>query len=279
MLINNRVIWEDNVTLVDVSKTLNDVFANNVTFAYTAAEDYLYIGSDLPFCHRYFDVRTANAVASVASVEIWDGNAWNAAVDVIDETAVSGASLGTAGIIRWTLGRTESWNKVETTEDIPALSTIKIYNLYWARISWSASLTGTTAINYVGHSFANDSQLGGYYPDLASSDIISAYQTGKTNWKEQHILAAEELISDLKRKEIITSANQVMNPEIFGTASIHKCAEIIMRGLGRDYQESKAQALKDYAVALNSIPFNVDKNEDGRLDDFERRHDIGLSRR
>ena len=279
MLINNRVIWEDDATLVDISKKLNDVFANNQTFNFVTTDDYLYLGSDMPFNHRYFDVTTANIVASVPSVSIWDGNAWNAAVDVIDETqATSGTSLGQSGIIRWVLNKDYFWQRADSTEDIAALSTLKIYDLYWARISWSATLTNTTALNYIGHSFADDSQLGGYYPDLVRSEIIGAYSSGQTNWKKQHVLAAEEIIADLRRKKKVVSRNQIMNPEIFNEAAIHKVAELIMRGLGKDWAEDRANALKDYSVALNSMPLELDTDGNGRLDLEERAHYSGLVR-
>lgn len=279
MLINNRVIFEDNVTLIDISKKVNDVFANNQTFDYTVTADYLYLGSDMPFNHRYFDVSTANDQASVPSVEIWDGNAWNAAVDVIDETqSTSGTSLSGSGIIRWVLDKDHFWQRADSTEDIAALSTLKIYDLYWARMSWSATLKVTTAINYIGHSFADDSQLGGYYPDLVRSDIIGAYSSGQTNWKKQHILAAEEIIADLRRKKKVVSRNQIMNPEIFNEAAIHKVAELIMRGLGKDWAEDRASALKDYAVALNCMPLELDTDGNGRLDLEERTRYSGLVR-
>lgn len=280
MLLNNRVIFEDNVTLIDISKKVNDVFGNNQTFDYTVTDDYLYLGSDMPFSHRYFDVSTANDQAAVPSVSIWDGNAWNAAVDVIDETqSTAGTSLSGSGIIRWVLDKDHFWQRADSTEDIPALSTLKIYDLYWARMSWSATLKVTTALNYIGHSFADDLQLGGYYPDLVRSEIISAYSSGQTNWKKQHILAAEEIIADLRRKKKITSRNQIVNPEIFNEAAIHKCAEIIMRGMGKDWAEERANAVKDYAIALNSMPLEIDEDGNGRLDVDERYHNCGLVRR
>ena len=280
MLLNNRIIWEDNVTLIDASIRMSNLHAQTLTFAYTTAEDYLYLGSDLPFNHRFIDVGgTPNAVVSVASVEIWDGNAWNAAVDVLDETSnSSGVSLAQDGILRWVCNKNYSWSQEETTEDIPALATLKIYNLYWARVSWSATLTAGTLLNYIGHSFAVDANLGAYYPDLVRSDILGAYETGKSTWKDQHVLAAEEIIADVKRKKLIKSGNQILNPEVFNLAAVHKCAEIIMRGLGKDWDEPRAAALKDYAVALNTLPLGLDSNEDGKIDESERSHVTGLYR-
>ena len=280
MLINNRIIWEDDATLRDISKQLNDVFANTVTFAYVTADDYLYIGSELPFNHRYFDVgSTPNAVAATVSVSIWDGNAWNAAVDVIDETAsAAGASLAQDGIIRWATDRYKTWCMEQSTEDIPALSTLKIYNKYWVRLSWSATLTAGTILNYIGHKFSDDTSLGAYYPDLVRSDIIGAYASGKTNWHEQHVLAAEEVVSNLEKRDHIWTPDQIMNPEVLERAAIHKCAAIIMRGFGNDYAQLKANAEVDFKTEMDSIYAQYDSNENGHMDIQEKARIGGLYR-
>lgn len=280
MLLNNRIIWEDDTTLKDISKNMNDIFANTTTFPFVVTDDYLYLGSDLPFNHRYFDITTVNAVAATVSVSIWDGTSWVAAVDVIDDTSnSSGVSLSQSGIIRWVTDRNQGWGIESTTEDVPALSTLKIYDLYWVRLSWSASLTAGTVLNYIGHKFATDTQLEGYYPDLVRSTMIDAFKTGKTNWKEQHILAAEELIADLKRKRDIISAQQILNPEQFNLAGIHKVAEIIFRSFGEDYKDQKLQASIDYKSALNAVPLEIDRSEDGHKERSEQVFVTGLVRR
>ena len=280
MLINNRIIWEDDTTLRDLSKSLNDYFSQTVTFAYTATDDYLYIGADLPFNHRYFDVgAVANAVASTVSVQIWDGDSWNNAVDVIDETAsAAGASLAQDGIIRWSLGRYDTWCLEQSSEDIPALASLKIYNKYWCRLSWSATLTAGTILNYVGHKFSNDTALAAYYPDLVRTDILDSYSSGKTNWHEQHVLAGEEIISDLIRRDHVWRPEQIMNPEVLERASIHKCAEIIMRGLGNDYATLKEKAGVDYKREMDSVFAQYDSNENGHMDLQERGRLGGLYR-
>lgn len=281
MLVNNRIIHSDNGTLRDLSINLNDLYAGNGALGIVAAEDKLYIGSDMPFNHRYFCVATANDQASVASVEIWDGNQWRAAVDVLDQTKdANGRSLAQTGILSWSVDKDYGWGFEETTEDIPALATLKIYNMYWVRISWSADLKATTAVSYVGHKFANDSQLEGYYPDLNRTAVKTAFKAGKTTWDDQHVLAAEEIIRDLRKKKVILSRNQILDFESFNDAAIHKCAEIIMRALGEDYADERASAIEDYNEALDKVYFPVDKDGDGRLDTVERAgYSVGIFRR
>lgn len=278
MLFNQRIIFDDNGAFSDLSVNLNNVYSGTSTVNLALTTDYLYIGSDLPFNHRYFEVSTANANTATVSVDIWDGNSWNAAVDVIDQTSTGGKTLAQSGYISWTTDRNNTWGKEATTEDIAALSTYKIYDFYWVRLKVSANLSANTALQYVGHKFANDDDLGGYYPDLVSSTIMDAFETGKTNWNEQHFLAAEELIQDIRRARIAWNANQIISWEQFNLAAVHRVAANIMFAFGDDYKDNRAEALKQYKEAMNLKVFAVDKDEDGRVDESDRREHRGLAR-
>lgn len=278
MLFNQRIIHSDNGTLEDKSVELNAIFTGSATLDLALTDDYLYIGSDLPFNHRWFEVSSANAVSSTMSVDIWNGNSWNAAVDVIDQTSSGGKTLAQSGYISWTTDRSESWGQDETTENVTGLTTLKIYNMYWVRLKVSASLTGSTAVSYVGHKFASDDDLGGYYPDLVSSTIMDAFETSKTTWNEQHFLAAEEIIQDIRRKRIAWNANQVVNWEQFNLAAIHKVALIIMAAFGDDYKDNRLDAKKAYDEAMNLKVFAVDSNADGHVQDVEKEPHRGIFR-
>lgn len=279
MLINQRVIWENNTTLTDISIEMNDLFSGTKTIDFIAADDYLYIGSDLPFNHRYFKVTSANAVASVASVAIWDGSAWTNAVDVLDQTSSSGATMAQSGIISWTTDRNESWAKEDTTADIPALSTLKIYDLYWVRIGFSANWTGTTALGYVGHKFGNDSLLSAIYPDLGRSAVKTAHTSGKTTWDEQQVIASESIITHLRKNRITTSGSQIFSWEMFQMAGVNKCAEIIYGAFGESKKPEQENAKAQYDLEMNQGIFvNQDLNADGHIDESERIGSIGWVR-
>lgn len=278
MLSRQRIIHSNNGTLNDFSVELSNLFASTATVDLAVTDDYLYIGSDLPFNHRYFKVSTANTTASVVSVETWDGSTWNAAVDVIDQTSVGGKAFAQSGIISWATERTETWGLEETSENVTGITTLKIYNLYWARLKVSASLSASTALSYVGHKFANDDDLGGYYPDLVSSSLMDAFETGKTDWVEQHVLAAEEIIQDIRRKGIAWNANQILDWEQFNLAAIHRVAALIMTAFGKDYQEPRAEARRLYDEAMNLKVFTIDSNEDGHVQVVEREPHRGLFR-
>lgn len=270
MIRNNRIIFEDDTTLNDLSLTLNDIHSGNETIAMVAADDYLYIGSDFPFNHRYFKVSTANENASVVSVELYTGSEWDAAVDVLDGTASAGATLAQSGIISWVPDRTSGWSRIASTEDIDALSTLKIYDFYWARLKVSADLSATTALSFVGFKFSDDNDLASLYPELNTSSVKTAFSAGKTDWIEQQVFGADIIISDLIKKQRLISANQILNWEKFTLASTHKLATIIFRGLGDDWKDNLEDAEKEYWKAINMFNYEVDKDKDGRLDIREK---------
>lgn len=279
MLGNSRFIFSDNGTLNDYSHIFNDFSSQTQTIPVVAAEDYLYLGTDLPFNHRWFEVSAVNSNASVASVEIWDGNSWVSAVDVVDQTSSGGVAFAQSGYVSWSVDRNSGWGQESTTEDITGLTTAKIYDLYWARLSWSADLSASTALKFIGFKFASDNDLGAYYPDLNLSGTKTAFESGKTDWNEQHFLAAEEIIRYLRKKNIIWSRNQILDYNQFNLAGIHKVAEIIMNSFGDDFEDNRNLAKQKFYESINLGIFRTDRDEDGRLEEREKRDYAGLVRR
>lgn len=271
MLINQRVIWKNNTSLVDISVETNDLFTGTKVIDFVASQDAIYIGSDLPFNHRYFQLGAVNSLASAATVQIWDGSTWNNAVDVIDQTSLAGASMGQSGILSWTTDDTKSWAREESSEDITDLSTLKIYNLYWVKITWSADWTATTSFAYVGHKFSNDNMLAAVYPDLGRSAVKTAHTTGKTNWNDQHVLASEAIIAQLRKERVLSSPAQIFSWEMFQMAQTHKVAEMIFASFGEAKTDERQYAKDQYDLEMNQIVFdNQDKDGDGHLDESER---------
>jgi len=271
MLINNRILLRSaGGTITDVSKELTDFHANTKTITLPAADGALYLGSDLPFNHRFIDINTVNANTSVLDVKVWDGSTFVAVVDTIDETDSAGVAFAKSEILSWTKDRDTSWTREDTTEDIPELSTITIYDLYWAKITWSLDLNALT-LNYIGHNFTSDDEFGSLYPTLNSSNVKDQFESGKTDWKEQQIEAAERIIKWLRRNERIFSVNQLMNWDIFADAARHATASIIFRELGDDFISDRERAEDDYNDAINLKNFQVDLNRDGRPNIAEKR--------
>lgn len=278
MLINNRVVYSDDSVLTDFSRELSDLADSKQAFNIVAADDAIYIGSDLPFNHRYFSVRNQNAVAAQVAVAIWSGSAFEPAVDVLDFTAVGGKPLAKSGIIMFTPDRNKGWGRVPTTEDIPELATLKIYGCYWVKITFSADIA--FALEYVGHKFSTDSDLNIYYGDLCRETVREAYFEVPTNtWDRIHCAAAEEIIRDLRARQIIWSPNQILDPDQFRDASAHKLAEIVYSPGGLNVPEKATDAARKYREAMNKVTFNVDRNGDARLQQCEKVPEARVVRR
>lgn len=278
MLLLNRVIFEDDVVLTDYSRELSDINAGTLAVTVVAADDALYIGSDMPFNHRFFDITAANAIAGNVSVAIWDGSGWQPAVDVIDQTAVAGAPFAQSGMIMWATDRNKGWALVDTTENVPDLATFKIYNCYWVKLTFSAAFAFT--LNYVGHKFANDIDLNSYYGDLNRASVREAfYEAVTANWKTVHIAAAEEIIRDLRASKVVISPNQILDPDTFRDAGCHKLAEIVYSSFGPSHADRTTFAVGKYKEAMNKLVFNVDRNGNGKLEMSEKIRDFRLVRR
>lgn len=376
MLINNRVILDQNGTLTDLSIALSTIQSQTVTLDYESTTDYLYIGSDMPFNHRHFelspytpgagvqaslviqdltitfdDVGAANnaytieytdtvlagsesasvlataitveiesgvstatqvkaaldallspditvtitgtagnpqltdgpesftggedagsaLLQSTVSVDLWTGNTWVPAIDIIDQTSVSGSSLAQSGVIAWRPDEDESsWNW-DDTDDMPAsgLQTLKIKQLYWARLSWSSDFDSTAIIKYLGYKFTTDAELESEYPELSLSSLKTAFKAGKTDWNEQILVASEYIIQDLRQMNVITSMNQILDWRTFAKAAVHKTAEIIFRAFGDDYANNLIEANREYKKSLQLKQYNVDLNRDATLTEVE----------
>ena len=274
-----RILWKDGATVVDLTASLNNYRADSETLALVAADDYLFIGSDLPFNHKYIEVSTANALASVLSVDIWWANAWHDAVDLIDQTATSGKTLAKSGLVQWAPDEHKGWDPEQDSADVTGLTGTKIFDMYWVRLSFSADITGTTAIKYVGHKFCDDADLEGTYPILKPSGLKTAWAAGKTDWKDQIFDASEAIVRDLKRTGIIKSPSQLMDPEILRNACVHKTAELVLHGLGTAYIDLKKEAAKAYSTALDMKMFVVDRTGDARAQRSELYQSSGVLRR
>lgn len=279
MLLLNRVIYKDSAVLTDYSRELSDYYVGGVALVFDPLNDALYIGSDLPFNHRYFSMSALNAVAGEVSVGIWNGTSFVPAVDVIDLTNVGGKPFAKDGLIMWATDRSEGWAQVPTTEDIPELASLKIYNAYWVKLTFSAALSQT--FRYVGHKFAQDSDLRAYYGDLDRATVREAFyeDPAVANYNSVHIAAAEEIVRDLRAQGIIRSVNQMFDPDLFRDAACHKAAEIIYSTFGPSHTDRVTYAVRKYKEAINKFAFNVDENADGRLEQEEKSGSYRMHRR
>lgn len=260
MNFNQRILSQD----VDLSPDLNDYRSAAVPFSIDAGE-YLYIGQERPFNNLFFDIATVNpASTGVVSVDLWWANQWQAAVDVSDRTAVTGVSLKQSGRIAWNTKWNRGWDWEDRSSRITGLETTEIYDLYWARFSWDAAVTGVT-MKSICQKFSGDEELFSQYPDLQNAHLMDAFQSGKTTWDEQSFAAAEAISRDLISRRIIIARGQILDWTLFEDSSIHKTAEIIYAGMGAGFLDQKNQAADAYGKSMNKEKFRVDLDADGSL--------------
>lgn len=256
----NRVIYSDNGTLKDISVQVNNYF-NGTSQLNLKTTDYLYIGSRLPFNHVYLKFSENNTVNTSLSVEYWSNEGWTNCVEVLDQTN----GFKNDGHIEFTPNRQTSWAMESTNdegESVDGLESVTIYSKYWIRIKSSANMADCV-IQWVGNIFSDDFDLSSEYPDLVRSEVLSSFKVGKLNWEEQHVKAAELVISDLIDKNVIKDKGQILNWRDFTSASIQKAAEIIFNSFGDDYRDNSADARKEYNARISKRIYKVDLNKNG----------------
>jgi hypothetical protein len=134
-------------------------------------------------------------------------------------------------------------------------------------------------LKYIGQRFSDDDDLDDYYPDLANAALKTAFEAGKTDWKQQSFAAAEAISRDLRRSAVIKRRDQILRADLFVDASVHKTAEIVYAGLGTAYKEHRAAAVTAYHKALDLRHYEVDKNADGAASAAEKMMSTGYGRR
>lgn len=259
-----RVLKTD---LTDVSALVNQFRSGTTALNSTI----LYIGAELPFNHKYFDISTANATSkTLSSVSIWTGSAWTDVVDLNDGTASGGISLAQSGTISWSRDIMRAgWGCHQDSNTIPALAGTRIFNLYWSRFTWS-NASGSGVCRYIGERFSNDDDLFDFYPDLRSTTLMAAFETGKTDWKDQSLAAADAIIQHMRRNRIIVRREQIMDGSLYNEASIHKTAQLIFNGLGNGYFERAKIAQQEFLRAVDIKFHEVDTNATGDASGYEK---------
>ena len=142
---------------------------------------FIYISSNYRFRGFYCNMSSSvNANAATLTIGYWNGTAWGAVAGGSDGTASGGATFAVDGEVSWTLPSDE------VTTDVNG-----VLGAYWIRLSVSATLSASTAIeelillhqnvnyDYIQgglHTF-NCDQVGGF---VALVDAGTA--TGRVNW-------------------------------------------------------------------------------------------------
>lgn len=260
-LITQRVFHET----TDISVAVADFRVGTYALSYTAGE-HVYIGSNSPFNNIWIELSTvvAGPGAGGPTVEVWYNSSWSSVVDIIDQTE----GLTKSGRVSWALDIDKGWNAEQKSVDV-GLTGTNVYNRYWLRLSWAGNFTAGLA--YLGQKFSSDTVMASLYPDLMQSQILSGFKTGKTSWDEQHFMASDAIIKEIRRRNYIVAQGQLLDWTVFEDAACHKVAQIVYQAFGAPYVDHVNNATKRYNDELNSKCFVIDSNMNGHAEIIEQR--------
>jgi hypothetical protein len=239
----------------------------NVTLTFEAG-DYLYISTFLPFNHKFFRFFTPSVANRPPRVQLLNApSEWSSVVDTIDYTS----GMRQSGVIQWTPNFDKNWGLVtDSSRDIDALSGgPTVYDSYWMRMSFAQTTTCT--LSYIGQRFSSDYDLFMEYPLLQNQQILAGWETGKTNWEDQHLLSALYIAKDMRQRNIVLSDNQILDIASLRSPAVHKTAHIIYSGLGaRNYAEEIKLAAENFNRSMTLDKWRTDVNANARLDRSEK---------
>ena len=263
-LITQRVLHQT----TDVSIAMGDYRAGVYAMTYVAGQK-LYVGTSAPMNNLWIEISTAAVIATgTPVVEVWYNQSWVNVVDIIDETS----AMTVSGRLSWTLDLFKSWDYEELSTTVGIANT-SIFNRYWLRISWPNNFVAT--LGFIGQKFSNDLSFASTYPDLMQSAILTGFKAGKTNWNEQHFMAAEFIVKDLRRRNIILKRGQIMDWTVFEEASNHKVAELVYQAFGAAYKDQAIEARKKYEIEMSTRTYVIDLNMDGHISEDEAQNKSG----
>lgn len=254
---DQRVIYEN----VDISTAVNDYRAGTYALNYSNP-NYLYIAANCPFNNLWIELSTPAVDAGKPVIEVWYNGVWSEVVDITDQTN----GLTKSGRISWALHIDNGWDEEQKSEDVGLLS-FQIYNKYWMRIKWPSDFTAGVA--YIGQKFSDDNLMSSMYPDLMQSPILSGFKAGKTTWDEQHFMASEAIVKEIKRRNFADHAGQIMDWTVFEEAGAHKVAEIVYQAFGAPYRDHAIEAKKRFQNEINSRFMVLDVDKNGHIEPSE----------
>jgi hypothetical protein len=267
--IDQRVFFYDDSanSFTDLTVSINEWNNGKTVSLVMAPEDFLYIACFLPFNHKYFRFYTPSSALRSPTVEILNApSEWSPVVDSLDYTNGFQAS----GVLQYTPDYDKNWGLVSrSSTDITGFSSGPVvYGAFWLRISFASAATFT--LEYIGQKFSSDADLFQEYPMLQSQTILAGWKSGKTNWDDQHLLAANYISKTMIQRGLIYTNNQILDISTLRGPAVHKAAHIIFSGLGaRNYAEEIKLAAENFDKAMTQDKFQVDTNANARKDRSE----------
>lgn len=260
-----RIFFKDGSNVQEITKQLNK-YKSDVYSLTVQTSDAIYIASDFPLNHFYIKMgAVVNESASEMVIDYWSGQGWTPVVNKNDYTE----AFAQSGFVEFTPDRSVSWTRENTSsngQSVQGLESVVVYDKYWIKISFTQNLDAGIELEWLGNLFSEDDDLFAEFPIFNDQTFLTAFESGKTNWEEQHVKAGQLIIQDLKKKNVILGSEQILERSILAPASACKVAEIIFNAFGKDYQDQLSRCREEYNRRIDLSKYVVDANNNGIQD-------------
>ncbi len=256
----NREVTRTILNAAETTADTRTLSGSTLAFEIGAADKF-YIGFPGRFASRYFKIGTANSNSVTFTMKTFNGTDFQPVKDFVDQTD----TLGKSGWMHW-----ENRDDWVLSKQAP----INDKELYWAEFTVSGDLSAGTTLETVLNLFSDDTDLSVYYPTLVSDSRF--LPDGQSDFLKQHEAAKNLVVLRLKQRKLIIFEHQIIDSNTVNVATVHACAKYIFGGLdgSEEILALKQEAEDDFDTEISSTRLNVDQNEDGKVDEAEKR-DVG----
>lgn len=271
-----RIFTSDNGVLTDVSlKSQNS--SESFVVPEVSGQDYVYIGQYFPFNNFHIDLDVVNDQSASMNIEYWGSRDWQNAVDILDDSKVSGVSLSRDAVVQFSPDRERTWSIITDTsnnQSASELTSIDLYNLYWMRFSFDADINVLTAIKSIQYAFTNDSMLSAIDPEI--DNYLTAWGgSSKTNWLEQIKFASQLVVSELKSRQMIIHSGNILRFDDVSVATAYRTLMVIYQQLGEGFINKFNHARDEFEKQLSQKRFTFDQNDDALVSRGEIQSTVG----
>lgn len=230
-----------------------------LSFVLTTSDKF-YLGFNEPFASRYFEFATPNTNSSSVVIKYWNGTAYAAVEDPIDQTL----GFTRDGFLSW---------QNKTDWKAHAQTGVADQELYWIEITVTADLSAGTSLQSVTNLFCDEILLRSYYPEVVAN---SRYlPPSRTNFMDQLVAAKDLVVLRLKQDGIIKDESEILDINEVAVAATHATAWIILHPIAVDDgdRERAREAFNNFNRELNKVKLDFDYDNSGVIEDREK--DIG----
>jgi hypothetical protein len=270
-----RVFTEVSDTITD--KTLASQDGSGVTCNFATSGDYIYVGQYFPFNNFTIDPLVANTSGAEMLVEYWDGSNWTDMVDLLDGTSSGSVSLARHGTVQFSPDKDSSWTRVSDVSDETGmgLGELKVYDLYWSRVSFDAPLSATASIKELRYKFCEHADLAKVDPEI--NEYLNGWGgVSKTTWNEQIFEASDNIISELKERKLILHEGQILRFDDVYKACVYQTLMLIYSQLGPSFTNKYEYFERLYKQHLGDKRFTFDATRDGMVNTSEISMSVGM---